>query len=260
MTKVSANSSRHWVRLPRWAGLAFMLGLLTSCETTGSFAETSRFWEPLFRDSHAVQPSRRQLPPKKSPPLAPEHRYRLLLKESRHGAKALSGGGVVALLDALKLTAAQKDEAAVWLPPNAAIVPDRPRVWLESVPKEQFSTENPKPLTLASLRRGMTVYRRLCIECHGAYGEGSGNSNEMKNPIFRGLGAKPLHKDGKPTLPDGVIVWVVANGIDGTLMKSASHVVSEEEAWDLTNYIHLLAEDAHTNTTNSASAAKPLVP
>jgi mono/diheme cytochrome c family protein len=124
----------------------------------------------------------------------------------------------------------------------APIPQDRARDWLLRVPRRSFEMVNPNAPTAASLARGLAAYDRLCVACHGK--DGRGSTVAVTNPIFRGLNAKPLHRGGSPTLPDGVIVWVVQNGIDGTAMHSASHVVTESEAWDLANFLRAIAQSS----------------
>jgi mono/diheme cytochrome c family protein len=115
-------------------------------------------------------------------------------------------------------------------------VADRPRDWLVKVPTQSAFAQNPIPLTGNSLRQGKAVYTGVCIACHGPDGFG-----QATNPIFRALKPKPLHFNGRPTLPDGIVHWVIQNGIEGTPMKAQHRNISQREAWHLVNYLHTLA-------------------
>jgi mono/diheme cytochrome c family protein len=96
---------------------------------------------------------------------------------------------------------------------------------------------NPIPRTLESISRGRQLFQKDCAICHGVHGRGDG-------PAAAAMPRRPddLGKiAGPPIFPDGVVVYRIANG--KRLMPAFKAALSENELWDLLNFIRSLAPD-----------------
>ena len=92
-------------------------------------------------------------------------------------------------------------------------------------------TQNPTPRNAASISRGAAIWRRTCAVCHGPEGRGDG-------PVTASLPRKPkdLTRIARPPIfPDGVLAYRIANG--GVVMPAWAGVLSEQDIWDLVNFI-----------------------
>jgi|SRR5579859_2407120 len=95
---------------------------------------------------------------------------------------------------------------------------------------------NPIPRTAESIARGRQLFEKDCAVCHGAQGRGDG-------PAAAAMARRPddLGKiAGPPLFPDGVVVYRIANG--KRLMPGFKAALSENELWDLLNFIRSLAK------------------
>jgi mono/diheme cytochrome c family protein len=93
------------------------------------------------------------------------------------------------------------------------------------------SLPNPVPADNASVERGRVVYQR-CAVCHGAAGRGDG-------PLSRTLQPRPadfrVHMAAGHT--DRQLFDWISRGIDATAMPAFADQLSEQERWDVINYI-----------------------
>ncbi|MCA1644852.1 MAG: copper resistance protein CopC [Chloroflexi bacterium] len=93
------------------------------------------------------------------------------------------------------------------------------------------SLPNPVVADAPSIERGRVVYQR-CVVCHGAAGRGDG-------PLSRTLQPRPadfrVHMAAGHT--DRQLFDWVTRGIDATAMPAFGDQVSEQERWDVINYI-----------------------
>ena len=90
---------------------------------------------------------------------------------------------------------------------------------------------NPVEATSESLARGEALYGAKCAKCHGTDGEGAG-------PSTHGIDADPrkLRVWGSAgDAADGYLFSIISNG--RTDMPPWGLVLSENERWDLVNYI-----------------------
>jgi mono/diheme cytochrome c family protein len=92
------------------------------------------------------------------------------------------------------------------------------------------------PADTASLARGQQVYDANCASCHGDTGRGDG-------PAGRALRPRPadfrVHMAAGHT--DQELFNWVTNGVDGTGMPAFRAQLSEQERWDVINYIRSFA-------------------
>jgi putative copper resistance protein D len=92
------------------------------------------------------------------------------------------------------------------------------------------------PYHALSVAHGAKLYATHCAVCHGAEGRGDG-------PAAAGLDRPPADLTAKHASDHtaGDLFWWVTHGIPGTPMPGFGHRLSEEERWDLINYLRALA-------------------
>ena len=90
---------------------------------------------------------------------------------------------------------------------------------------------NPVALTEESVERGSALFAANCISCHGETGAGDG-------PLADSLPAPPANFTVHvPFHPDGVLFAWISDGIRGTGMPAWSPQLSDQERWDLVNFL-----------------------
>lgn len=105
-------------------------------------------------------------------------------------------------------------------------------VW--KAPARAAKKKNPVAADARSLASGKTLYSKECLDCHGATGKGDGKA------------AKDLEKKpGDISLPilwdqtDGELFWKLTSG--SKPMPSYEKSLTEEQRWDVVNYMRTLA-------------------
>ncbi|MBI2888200.1 MAG: c-type cytochrome [Chloroflexi bacterium] len=95
---------------------------------------------------------------------------------------------------------------------------------------------NPTPEDRESIARGRPVYEERCASCHGPAGRGDGPQAKGLNPPPADLAGGHIfaHSD------EDLFYWVT-NGIDGTAMPALKDQISEQQRWDVVNYVRSLA-------------------
>jgi mono/diheme cytochrome c family protein len=94
---------------------------------------------------------------------------------------------------------------------------------------------NPVPATAESTAKGSLLYQANCAVCHGADARGDG-------PMAQTLNPPPVDLTVHITQhPDGDLFDFVSNGISGTGMPAFKNTLSEEERWDVLNYLKSVA-------------------
>ena len=90
---------------------------------------------------------------------------------------------------------------------------------------------NPVERSAESVERGATLFAANCASCHGDTGAGDG-------PLADSLPAPPANFTVHvPFHPDGVLYAWITNGIRGTGMPAWSPQLSDQERWDLVNFL-----------------------
>ena len=90
---------------------------------------------------------------------------------------------------------------------------------------------NPVERTAASVERGAALFAANCASCHGEAGAGDG-------PLADSLPAPPANFTVHvPFHPDGVLFAWISDGIRGTGMPAWSPQLSDQERWDLVNFL-----------------------
>ena len=104
------------------------------------------------------------------------------------------------------------------------------------------------PYSALSIAKGTHLYQGHCAVCHGVAGYGDG-------PAGRGLAKKPADLTAKHTADHtaGDLFWWLTHGIKGSPMPGFTDRLSEEERWDLINFLRALA------AAEQARALGPLV-
>lgn len=96
-------------------------------------------------------------------------------------------------------------------------------------PKKDSAVNNPIPLTEVSSHRGKEVFEQNCAACHGEDIEGI-DAQEI------GLTTRPPNlKERLRTHSDGDFFWKIRTGRGE--MPQFKENLSEEEIWDIINYI-----------------------
>jgi mono/diheme cytochrome c family protein len=87
---------------------------------------------------------------------------------------------------------------------------------------------NPIPADPASIERGRLIYLANCSGCHGTDGTGEGAvSGYPPADLARVV----------PAATDGVLAYRITNGLAGTPMPGFATALSENDRWDLVNYL-----------------------
>ncbi len=113
---------------------------------------------------------------------------------------------------------------------------------------------NPLPVEANSLAQGKELFAAGCFPCHGASGKGDGPASST------------LEREGKPVRPgnlsdpklweqsDGAIFWKISEG--RTPMPAFQETFTEEQRWQIVNYVRTLAPKQQTNNTGIKTGAK----
>jgi mono/diheme cytochrome c family protein len=105
------------------------------------------------------------------------------------------------------------------------------------VPIDIANVRNPLAADSASLARGQAIYEQAgCVSCHGDTGRGDGPA---------GLRLVPRPADFRVHMAaghtDGQLFYWVSSGVQGTAMPAFGDRLSEQERWDVINYIRTFA-------------------
>ncbi|CCF84103.1 FixH family protein [Nitrolancea hollandica] len=94
---------------------------------------------------------------------------------------------------------------------------------------------NPVPATAESIAKGSSVYSANCAICHGADARGDGPMAQTLNPPPSDLTVHITQH------PDADLFDFVSNGIQGSAMPAFKDRLSEEERWNVLNYLKSVA-------------------
>jgi copper transport protein len=96
------------------------------------------------------------------------------------------------------------------------------------------ATPGPNPIaaSTASVARGKLIFLANCATCHGADGSGDGPQGAGMLPAPGAIGPSVSR------MTDPELQYLVTNGLAGTKMPSFATKLSENERWDLVNYLH----------------------
>jgi copper transport protein len=98
-------------------------------------------------------------------------------------------------------------------------------------PAAAAAEANPIATSPASVARGRNLYLANCAACHGTSGAGDGLTAA---DLFPGPGDL---SSSVPSLTDGELAYLIASGTVATRMPAFSITLSENDRWDLVNYL-----------------------
>jgi mono/diheme cytochrome c family protein len=100
-------------------------------------------------------------------------------------------------------------------------------------PASAATASNPVAATADSVGRGHDLYLANCAACHGTSGAGDGLTAAGWVP---GPGVLSL---SVPARTDGELAYLIASGTVATRMPAFSTTLSENDRWDLVNYLRV---------------------
>jgi putative copper resistance protein D len=101
---------------------------------------------------------------------------------------------------------------------------------------------SPVSYTTGSIARGGALYTQHCVVCHGPYGRGDGPAAASLPIMPADLAAHASsHRVGE-------IFWWIAHGIPGTPMPGFTPRLSNEEIWDLVQFLRTQSGAAAATT------------
>ena len=103
---------------------------------------------------------------------------------------------------------------------------------------QALTLTNPIPPSAQSILRGQAVYTERCLNCHGPAGKGDGMVATTLNPPPADL---TVHVNAHP---DGQLFEWITDGIPGSAMPSFHSLLTDQQRWDVLNYLHTLARGA----------------
>ena len=115
-------------------------------------------------------------------------------------------------------------------------------VYYQAPPSLGSGPVNPIPPNSDSVAAGHTLFVANCVPCHGLTGKGDGPVGLTLNPrpADLTLHAVPgVHTDGQ------LYTWI-SNGFAGSVMPAFKSVLSDNDRWNLVNYVRTLAQYAPT--------------
>jgi mono/diheme cytochrome c family protein len=119
-----------------------------------------------------------------------------------------------------------------------------------SAPAKAKAMPNPIPATPQAIGAGMSVYMDRCQNCHGEDGNGKGERAEKLSVAPADF--TDAHAMGAQT--DGELFWKISEG--HRPMPAFEKKLSEEERWQLVDYIRTFSQSANA----APSAAPPAAP
>jgi copper transport protein len=117
-------------------------------------------------------------------------------------------------------------------------------------------TQNPRASVPGSLENGQKLFEINCIMCHGRTGRGDGpRASEFSPPPADLTQHVPFHNDGT------LFIWI-SQGIpidnEPKRMPSFNDLLSEDERWDIVNYLrHAWGSGQFTTPVRPADAPTP---
>ena len=123
-----------------------------------------------------------------------------------------------------------------WLLAAVAVVCIGSGVYYADLLRSAF-LRNPVPRSAESIARGRQLFGKNCAVCHGPEGRGDGE-------VAAALPQRPEDLASiapPPIFPDGVVAYRIINGVN--MMPAFKSTLSENEIWDLLNFIRSLAPE-----------------
>jgi mono/diheme cytochrome c family protein len=127
--------------------------------------------------------------------------------------------------------------AALLLGLQAMMYSQVPKNSTWDAPASAKGVKNPIAADAASLAAGKKAFEKECLSCHGKKGKGDG-------PSATTLEVSPasLLSDKVQSQTDGELFWKITQGKKP--MSSAKKTLTEQQRWQVVNYVRQLAENA----------------
>jgi copper transport protein len=107
------------------------------------------------------------------------------------------------------------------------------------------------PVTPESVANGALVFQQNCGRCHGLDARGNGPLAPTLNPRPSDLVVHvPMH-------PDVDLINWISNGFPGSAMPAFQTVLTEQQRWDVLNYLKSLSEPSSASAASAAIPAPP---
>jgi mono/diheme cytochrome c family protein len=119
-----------------------------------------------------------------------------------------------------------------------------------TAPAEAKSLKNPVPVNEATLAAGKALFADKCANCHGEKGDGKGPEAEMY--AVPPTNFTDAHMMGEMT--DGEIFWKITEG--RRPMPSFKKQFTDEQRWQLVNYVRTFSKPASPSPTPAKSSPK----
>ncbi len=132
-------------------------------------------------------------------------------------------------------------------------VPHLDLLLVEAYPTSFY--RSPTGFAATAIVEGDRLFRQHCAVCHGAEGRGDG-------PAAKGLPIPPADLTAEHLWmhSDGELFWWLSHGIDapdgGTAMPGFAAVLSDEQRWDLIDYVR--AHNAGTTMSRAGNWSPPI--
>jgi mono/diheme cytochrome c family protein len=120
-----------------------------------------------------------------------------------------------------------------------------------SAPQQARQMPNPVPATPQAIAAGMSIYMDRCQNCHGEYGNGKGSRADK-------LSVQPsdfTDAHAMITQTDGELFWKISEGHKP--MPSFKTKLSEEERWQLVDFIRTFSQAPDGAPSPAASSSAP---
>jgi copper transport protein len=152
------------------------------------------------------------------------------------GALLLAAFVYLAALQPLKGTPARR-VAVSYLPAAALFIAGAFVFLRSSSPSSPAGLVNPIPPNADSIAKGQALYTANCVPCHGAGGKGDGPVGLTLNPRPADLTLHAIpgvHTDGQ------LYEWIT-NGYPNSVMPAFKQRLSDDDRWNLLNFIRTMA-------------------
>lgn len=120
-----------------------------------------------------------------------------------------------------------------WMVNNVAFA--QKNTWV--APKYANDIKNPLQGNAGATQKGMVIFKNMCAICHGDTGKGNGVAGVTLDPKPADFLALKVRDE-----TDGAIFWKMTEG--NPPMASYKNLLTEEQRWELVNYIRKL-ESTH---------------
>lgn len=118
-----------------------------------------------------------------------------------------------------------------------------------TAPASAAAKKNPVAADEKSKTEGKQLYLRQCMECHGRLGKGDGaKAKKLSRP------PGDLSSDKVARETDGELFWKITAGKDP--MESYEKSLSEQQRWEMVNFIRTLASKSTTAQDTKTTAPK----